>query len=259
MTTTRTSTASPDTTSTSSGSAWPLVLGIVGALLLLGSATLLSIGGVGLWADHQRGDDGFFASGPERLTTDSFALTVPALDVNGSGPDVFYTEDLLGEVRIEVEPSDGDSSTFVGIGPADDVANYLASTSHTEISDVEIDPFRVYYTPHPGGRPAADPAEQNFWVASDGGSGTREVTWDVASGDWAVVVMNADSARTVDVDVSAAATLPAIRGIAIGALIGGGLAGILGLGVIVLAFSVRGRRSQPREPAPVLEDGSSKR
>jgi hypothetical protein len=259
MTTTPASTGSRGTTSAPSGSAWPLVLGILGALLLVGSATLLTIGGVGLWADHQRDDDGYFATGPERLTTDSFALTVPALDVNGSGPDVFYTEDLLGEVRIEVEPRDPDVSTFVGIGPADEVADYLAGTSHTEISNLEIDPFRVFYTPHPGGRPAATPAAQKFWVASDGGQGAREVTWDVASGDWAVVVMNADGSRVVDVDVSAAATLPAIRGIAIGAFIGGGLAGVLGVGVIVLAFSLRSRRPGSGEPAPVLENEPSTR
>jgi hypothetical protein len=224
-----------------SRSGWRALLVILGALLIVVGATLLAIGGVALWADQQRGDDGYFTAGPERLTTNTFALTAPSVDVNGSGPDAFYTEDLLGDVRIRAESRDAGTALFIGIGSAADVANYLAGVGHTELSDVEIDPFEVTYAEQSGGRPAASPAAQNFWVASDTGTGLRTLDWDVASGDWAVVIMNADGSSGIDADLGVAATLSAIRDIAVGALIGAALMLTIGIAVIVSTLSRRGR------------------
>lgn len=229
-----------------SSSGWRTVVVVLGAALILIGTTLLAIGAVGLWADHQRGDDGYFSAGPERLTTESSVLTAPSLDVNGSGPDSFYTEDLLGDLRINGE-SKSAGALFIGIGPAAEVAVYLAGVNHTEVSDIEVDPFEASYTQHPGERPVADPAAQNFWVASDTGTGPRSLTWDVKSGDWAAVIMNADGSPGIDAQVGVAATLTAIRDLAIGALIGGAL--MLGAGVVVLVstFPPRGGRRQEQD------------
>ncbi len=226
------------------------VAAILGTVLVLVGTTLLAIGGAGLWADQQRGDDGYFTAGPGRLATDSFALTAPSLDINGSGPDAFYTEDLLGDVRIQAESRDAGPALFIGIGPADEVAEYLAAISHAEVSDIDLEPFEVTYTPRPGGRPGAPPAAQDFWVASDTGTGPRSLTWDVASGDWAVVIMNADGSSGMDADVSVAATLSAIHDIAVGALIGAAIMLTVGLAVIVSTVSTQGqaarRQTMPR-------------
>lgn len=212
---------------------------VVGALFALTSVILLAIGGFCWWAQQQRDGDGYFTAGPERVSTGSSALSVPSLDINGAGPDTFYTEDFLGDVRIRFESRNAGVPVFVGIGPADEVTRYLAAVGRDEVSDFDVDPFRLSVTNRPGGQPAAAPAAQTFWVASATGTGPQTLTWDAAGGDWAVVVMNADGTPSVDVDLGVGGTLPAVRGIAIGALIGGVVLLIIATALIVPAFATR--------------------
>lgn len=215
------------------------LLVILGTVLILFGGGLLAGGAVGTWFSQQRDDDGFYTAGPERLSTDTFALSAPSLDVDIAGPDAIYADDLLGDVRINIESRNAETPLFIGIGPADDVARYLEGVGHAEVSDLDLDPFTVSYVPHPGGRPAADPAAQTFWVASDTGTGPRTLNWDVADGNWSVVVMNADSSPAVDADISIGGTLPVILPIAITALVVGGVLLILGMVVITLTLSIR--------------------
>jgi len=121
------------------------------------------------------------------------------------------------------------------------VARYLNGVGHTEISDFEADPFKVTYVPRPGGQPAADPAAQTFWVASDSGTGPRTLDWNVADGNWSVVVMNADGSQGVDADVSIGSKLPVVLPVSIAALVVGGLLVILG--IVVIAVTVATRRT----------------
>jgi hypothetical protein len=115
------------------------------------------------------------------------------------------------------------ASVFVGVGPADDVAAYLDAVSHDEVADLDAGPFDVTYARHPGGEPATDPAAQTFWAATDSGTGARTLTWPVASGDWAVVVMNTDASAGIDADVTAGATIPILGASAVAAVLVGGL------------------------------------
>lgn len=222
-----------------SWSAWRTVLVILGAVLILLGGSLLIGGGIGLWAHAQRDSAGYHTAGPERLTTDTFALSAPSLDVGITGPDAIYANDLLGDVRITLESRNAETPLFIGIGPAGDVAKYLNGVGHTEVADFEADPFKVSYVPRPGGEPAADPTAQTFWVASDAGTGPRTLSWDVADGNWSVVVMNADGSPGVDTDVSIGSTLPAILPVSIGALVAGGVLLLLGIAVIVVTVTTR--------------------
>jgi hypothetical protein len=231
----------PATPVSRSWSAWRTVLVILGAVLILLGCGLLAGGGIGLWAHAQRDAAGYHTAGPERLTTDTFALSAPSLDVGIAGPDAIYADDLLGDVRITLESRNVETPLFIGIGPAGDVARYLNGVGHTEISDFEADPFKVTYVPRPGGQPAADPAAQTFWVASDSGTGSRTLSWNVADGNWSVVVMNADRSQGVDADVSIGSTLPGVLPVSIAALVVGGL--LLLLGIVVIAVTVATRRS----------------
>ncbi len=49
------------------------------------------------------------------------------------------------------------------------------------------------------------PPTRNIWAASQQGSGTQTMNWEIEDGDWSVVVMNADGSLGVDADISAGA------------------------------------------------------
>jgi hypothetical protein len=72
------------------------------------------------------------------------------------------------------------------------------------------------------------------------GPGTQTVTWPVASGNWTVVAMNASGSAPVSVRVDAAATLPALPGIAAGLLAVGVI--FLLAGAVLIALPVRAGR-----------------
>ena len=244
------SSPAPTTPVRRSWSAWRTVLVIIGALLVMLGGSLMIGGGIGLWAHQQRDADGYHTAGPERITSDAFALSAPSLDVNIAGPDAIFANDLLGDVRIRIESTNPDTPLFIGIGPSGDVAKYLAGVGHTEIADLDVDPFKVSYVPRPGGPPTADPAVQTFWVASDTGTGPRTLAWDVADGNWSVVVMNADGSPGVDADVTVGAELPIIQPIAIAALVVGGVLLMLGIAIIAITIATRGHPRQPAQTAP---------
>lgn len=232
MTTTSIPPSTPPVDRTWSG--WRTVLVVMGALLALVGVTLFAVGGVGLWAQHQRDGDGYFTAGPARVSTSSYALTAPALDIGGVGPDAFYTDDFLGKVRINIESTSG-TPVFIGIGPAADVAAYLKGVGHDEVVDFDVDPFRLTTTARVGDKPATSPADQSFWVAS----GTETLNWTARSGDWSVVIMNADGSPKLDAELSVGGTLPAVEGITIGALIGAVLLLLLGSAIVVSTITTR--------------------
>ena len=85
---------------------------------------------------------------------------------------------------------------FAGIGPSADVAAYLEGVSRDQIRDIDLNPDRVRYRRRDGDAVPAPPGEQTFWVAtSSTTSEAGDLTWEVESGDWTVVLMNADASR----------------------------------------------------------------
>ena len=90
----------------------------------------------------------------------------------------------------------------------------------------------------------APPADQRFWVASATGSGTQTLSWDVRSGEWAAVVMNANAGRGVDVAVAVGAKADWVLPVLIGLLVGGGL--LLAISLVMVVVGATGLR----HPAP---------
>jgi hypothetical protein len=197
-----------------SGSTVAIVLGAIG--LAIGVALLVGAA-LGLSALGHRDGDGFYTTGRERLATPTRALATDNLDVDADAPSWLF-DDVLATVRIGATSA---RPVFVGIGPTDAVNRYLAGARHARISDVEVDPFRV--TSHVTGSTGslAPPAAQGFWRAKASGPGTRTLTWGVESGNWSAVVMNADGSPGVVAQTAVGAKVPALKWIAIGALIAG--------------------------------------
>jgi hypothetical protein len=193
-----------------------IALFVVAGLLGLLSLGLLAGGGVLLWGDAQKDEQGYLSTSRERFSTSTYALATDNLDIDGAG--WILDRDRYGEIRLETSSR---KPVFVGIARSRDVDEYLRGTPHDRVSDVSYSPFSADYRRLAGDEAPAPPARQDFWAVSASGPGTQAVTWDVEDGDWSVVVMNADASRGVDAEVKAGAELPFLAGLGWGVLIAG--------------------------------------
>jgi hypothetical protein len=202
-------------------------------LLSLG---LLAAGGLLLWGDSQKDDQGYLSTRTERFATNTYALTTDNLDVDLDGADWIIDRDRFGKVRLTVDPNSS-KPVFVGVARTGDVTRYLSGTGHELVDDVDFSPFTADYRRLDGDRKPAAPAAQDFWETSAHGSGRQTLTWEVADGDWSIVVMNEDASRQVDVGVKAGAELGFLNGAGWGALISGLV--VLSLAALLVILGIR--------------------
>ena len=136
------------------------------------------------------------------------------------------------DVRVEGVAA-GSDTLFMGIAPADAVAGYLDGVAHDEITEwdsMQDDITDVVYTRNEGATDPAAPGTKGFWVASVSGSGEQTLDWTIESGEWALVIMNADGSPGVSADVRFGVATPSVlfpiglASLVVGlvALIGGG-------------------------------------
>lgn len=226
-----------------------LVTGCITALVALG----LLAGGCTLAVVHgtQRDDDGFYSSRHEPFLTEGHAVRSEDLDLGTEGPDWLFEEGRLARIRLQGESAEAGKQLFFGIGPKQDVEEYLRGVEHDIVTDVELDPFRVEYRHELGTRAPASPRSQPFWAAS----GLGRVEWDVQEGNWVAVVMNSDASRGIVAEVSVGAKTDL--------LLWAGLI-LLGLGLVVgavaallITLGVRGAPAvAPAAPVATLPAGA---
>jgi len=215
-------------------SAGKVVMAVIGAMLGLLAVGLLAAGGGLLWAyGTQRSADGYFTTRTTSLSTGTYALTSAEIDL-GARPGDWFPSGQLATVRFEAE-SGGTAPVFVGIGPEDDVDAYLSGVGYAEVTRIGLDPDEVTYRTTEGGAPAGPPADEDFWVASAEGAGAQTLTWDLESGEWTGVIMNADGSSGVSVDVTAGAKVGILVPIAVGLIIGGLVMGMAAAALLVFA------------------------
>src|SRR5215218_4028195 len=199
----------PPTDRMGAGRVVALVLGIV--LLLLPGLGLLAGGGVLLWADqNERAGDGFLYSAEDSFSTPAYAMLSEQIDLS-TGADWVPVSAALGTTRVEVTGAD---DVFVGIAPVDQAQAYLGDVERTVIDDLGVEATAADQRLIPGGAPTGPPTEQDFWVAQASGTGTQQLSWEPADGDWTLVVMNADGSPEVSVDARIGATVPSLTGVA---------------------------------------------
>ena len=214
----------------------------IGSLLVLLSLCLLGAGGTGLWADRTQRDDGYATTDVHHYSTAGSALATKRTELGAAGLGWLYAPGILGKVRVRVTP-ENPRPVFVGIGPSAEVDRYLATVKHTVISDFWSDDVETVG----GGVPRSAPGLQDFWVASESGSGKQSLVWNPAGGDWTVVVMNADGRPGLDVGADLGAKVPALLWVAIGLLLGGAI--FFAGGGLLIVSAVRGGRA-PSATAP---------
>jgi hypothetical protein len=215
----------------------------IGALLVLLALVLLGGGGTGLWADRTQRDAGYVTTGVHDFSTSGSALATVSTELGSAGVGWLYAPALLDKVRIRVTPTTSGRPLFVGIGPSKDVDRYLAGVNHTIISEFFKDKTETV----DGGAPPSAPGTQDFWVGSTTGPGAQTLEWDPTDGLWAVVVMNADGRRGIDVGADLGARMPAVLWISIGLLVAGAV--LLAGGGLLIARAIRGRRASQASTA----------
>jgi hypothetical protein len=208
-----------------------IIAASVAGLFSLG---LLAAGGLLLWGDSQKDEQGYLSTTTHRFATSTAALATDNLDLDLDGVDSLIDQDRYGKIRVKVDADNG-KPVFVGIAPTRDVTNYLRGTSHALVTDVSYSPFDADYRSHAAGREPGTPVDQTIWAASAHGSGGQTLTWDVADGDWSIVVMNDDASRGIDAQISAGAELPFLSGIGWGITIGGIVLLVVAVGFTVVA------------------------
>jgi hypothetical protein len=160
----------------------------------------------------QRSPSGYLTSSAAPYSTGTYALESDSYRA-GAAAEWFVARTLLGTIRIHSLSS---RPVFIGIAPASAADAYLAHVAHGEAGDLGApsSEFRV----DPGSAPTTLPAAQHFWIARASGAGKQTLTWKVRSGNWRVIVMNANGTRGVASDLSVGASFPHLLTIGIAAL-----------------------------------------
>src|SRR3954454_10683100 len=218
---------------------------VIGVLLLIPGIGLLAGGGALLWADNaHRTSDGYLTTDEQTFETAGFAVSSDRLDLS-TGADWLPVSSALGNARFQVTGTDPDTDVFIGIAPADDVSGYLGDVRRSVVDDLGTTFGTTGISLKDGGSPAGAPTDQTFWTAQVSGSGTQQLTWRPASGNWVLVVMNADGSSGVSVNGTVGATVPSLTGLAWGLLISGLLITVIAILLIVLAARRGSRRTGP--------------
>ena len=218
-----------------------IVSAVAGVLLILPAiAMMLGGGGIGLGYSFGRDDDGYVDSTIERLETASVAIVATEIDLMADpvGSD-WVIERLDAEVRLRVESSPKD--VFIAIAPEEEVDRYLEGVAHNELIDLDDDLNGVYRN-QPGSNVIAAPTEQSFWTESAVGSTPITLDWELTSGNWSVVLMNADGSPGVLADINVAGKADFILPLAIILMAVGAALTPVALGLIL--FGTAGDRTQ---------------
>ena len=211
---------------------------VAGALLGLLGLTLAGLATAASWAAVQQRGGGFITAPTQRYAVSSYALTTTDLNVliddglpSAARPDAT-------RVMVRATPADPAKPVFVGIAPQAEVAAYLSDVEHSELINVTFAPFRATYRTIPGSRTPEPPGRQTFWAVSAEGAGTQQVETALQSGNWAVVVMNADASPQVAADLTAGVRSALLGPIAAGLIVGTIV--LLGAAVALLVWGASG-------------------
>jgi hypothetical protein len=221
---------------------------VLGSLLVLMGTGAGVSGIVGVVADRTaRDSSGLLMSTSAPLTSSGYAVTSDTARFDFPGFAPFTADRIIGKVRITATPVGGQQS-FVGIGRSADVDGYLSGVQHSVVTrfGMGVGPnTSPLYRQVAGGAPAQAPSAANVWVVKASGAGRQTLDWNAESGDWTVVVMNADASGGVSADVRIGATFPDLGTWAGGLLIAAAV--LLAAGFLVVGLSLRGSpRVEPR-------------
>ena len=223
----------------STGKVVSLVLGslvlLVGVALLFGGGTLV---GVDLTFSDE---DGFLNLPSTEIERDTYAV-VGRMVLEG---DWIWWWKHPATIQVKMT---GEQPVFIGVAPSSDLEGYLSNVSYSQVEDIDFDDYwadRVWttdYRDYIGTIAPAPPADQTFWDANVQGAGEQTLRWEIESGDWMLVVMNADASRGIEVSGTVGAHAPWLLGVGIGLLAAG--VALVALGLTLILFVARSARTE---------------
>jgi hypothetical protein len=219
---------------------------VFGGFILLVALGLIAGGGALMWSQTALTDrDGYMIAGPVPLSVNSYAIVQNNINIqldNGFGTP---TNQNIVSIKISATSNNG-KSIFIGIVPQQSAVTYFNGVNIDRITQFNWAPGSMMrrgtptYQTIPGKEPSTPPTSQVIWVAQASGTSTQTVTWTPTTGDYWVVIMNADGSPQVDANVQVGARVTILSWIGWGLLIGGLLAAMAG--VVVIYFGAIHRR-----------------
>jgi hypothetical protein len=200
---------------------------VIGAVLALCSLSVLSAGGAALWADTTQRNSGYVDLGTASYATAGHALASDTIRVHGWG----WLSPLIGQIRIRVAKTGQASGVFAGVAPASAARRYLSGAGYTTVTGYD---GQGKHISHPGAGTPRPPGITPIWAARASGTRTATLLWTVRTGDWAVIVMNADGSAGVAVRADVGASLPALGWLATEFLAGGTVLALIALACIII-------------------------
>jgi hypothetical protein len=216
-----------------------IVLLVFGILFVLAAFGLILGGGIVLAIDSSFKDEqGYFVTGFQPLEADSpVVISQPAEIRMQTGWDRRNRNPVT--LKIEAYNDNSAKEVFIGIARESDLSQYLKDKAYDEITGFDFPADKIEVKHHEGASGAPLPGAQSFWVASTSGSGNQTLTWNIASGNYSLAIMNADGSSPVEAHVSVGAKIPGIvNAVGIGLLVGGIV--LLVIGGVMIFFAARG-------------------
>lgn len=194
---------------------------IVGVGLALVGLGLVWNGFASLAVSSEEDDGRYVLTEPLAMEVSSRAVVIDDVELlrgdyrcYGDLSPVYWFTSTPDDVRVRGVAAES-ATLFMGIAPADAVAGYLDGVVHDEMTEwgcfgflSDIGAEDLVYTRNDGATDPAAPETEGFWVASVGGSGEQTLDWTIQSGQWALVIMNADGSPGITADVRLGAQAP---------------------------------------------------
>lgn len=218
-------------------SAGRIILLIFGIIILVVSLALLFGGGALLWANSMLTDsEGFFTTEAIHLDRESYAIITAPADID-LGAAWLWDWGRLVSFKVEGSSDDPSKQIFMGIAEESDLNVYLHDVRYDEITNFSFYPYRLTYVPHQGDSQPTAPASETFWRAPAHGAGPQTLEWELETGTYSLVLMNDDGSAGVDLSIVFGVKIPLVFEIAVGFLVGGIVALIIG--ILMVYFVVR--------------------
>jgi len=216
---------------------------IFGGFILLIALGLIAGGGVLIWGRTAITDrNGYMITNPVPLSVSSYAIVQNNINIHmDNGWWMNSSNQNIVSLKI-VATSNTPTPIFVGVVSQQSALTYFNNVnidrliSYDWVSSRTMGSSQPVYQTIPGGSPPTPPTSQIIWVAQASGSGTQTVTWTPTTGDYWIVVMNADGSKDVDANVQVGARVTILSWIGWGLVIGGLLAALIGVVIIYFGY-----------------------